>query len=109
MQLIRRDKKPLDKLSTEMIHDTFEKVRSVYNIAYSWEPPAEHAPPDNTARIRQHIKRWITEWDLRRLYPDYKPEIETSELKQDLSEMQDLEEPKEESPKERQAPTEQRE
>ncbi|MFA4835222.1 MAG: BREX system ATP-binding domain-containing protein [Dehalococcoidia bacterium] len=106
MQLIRRDKTPLDKLNTAMILDTFEKVRSVYATAYGWEPPAEHAPPDNTARIRQHVKRWITEWDLRRLYPDYKPEIETSELKQDLSEMQNLEPPNEESSEERQAPAE---
>ena len=99
--------KPIDKLNTEMIRDTFEKVRSVYNAAYSWEPPMDHVSWDNTARIRQHIKRWITEWDLRRLYPDYKPEIETFELKQNLSEMQDLEQPNEDSLEERQAPTEQ--
>jgi hypothetical protein len=107
MQLIRRDKTLLDKLNTEMIHDTFEKVRFVYATAYGWEPPTDYVQWDNTARIRQHIKRWITEWDLRRLYPDYKPEIETNELKQNLSEMEDLEQSNEGSSEERQAPTEQ--
>lgn len=95
MQLIRREKSPLERLSDAAIHDTFEKVRAVYAAAYGWEPPADYALPDITARIRQHIKRWITEWDLRRLYPDYKPQIETSELKQDYGEMPELEQPNE--------------
>ncbi len=95
MQLIRREKAPLERLSDAAIHDTFEKVRAVYAAAYGWEPPADYALPDITARIRQHIKRWITEWDLRRLYRDYKPQIETSELKQDYGEMPELEQPNE--------------
>ncbi len=98
MQLIRRDKKTLDKLNSEMIRDTFEKVRAVYATAYSWEPPTaptEHAPPATTAHIREYVKRWITEWDLKRLYPDYQPEIEVGELKQDYSEIPEIETPSE--------------
>jgi hypothetical protein len=25
----------------------------------------------STTRIRQYVRRWINEWDLHRLYPDY--------------------------------------
>jgi hypothetical protein len=91
MQLIRREKIPLQKLTAEAIRVTFTKARGVYAAAYGWEPPADYAPPDITDSIRQRIKRWITEWDLMRLYPDYKPQIETSELKQDYDEMPELE------------------
>jgi hypothetical protein len=55
--------------------------------------------PDTTARIRQHVKRWITEWDLKRFYPDYRPDIVTSQLKQDYEETPDLEQPDEETAK----------
>ena len=50
-------------------------------------------------RIRQHIKRWIHEWDLKRLY-DYEADIEISELRQDYTEMPDLETPPEDEPNE---------
>jgi hypothetical protein len=45
--------------------------------------------------MRQHVKRWITEWDLKRLYSDYQPEIEVGELKQDYSEIPEIETPSE--------------
>ena len=101
MQLIRREAMVLGRLSDDAIHDTFKKVWAVYAAAYGWEPPSEYSPPDITARIRQHVKKWITEWDLRRLYPDYRPQIETGELKQDYAEMPELEQPTEGSPEEK--------
>ena len=30
--------------------------------------------------IRSYVRRWINEWDLRRLYPGSEPEIEETEL-----------------------------
>ena len=55
----------------------------------------DYRDPDRTARIRQHVKRWLNEWDLKRLYPDYKPEIDVTELRQDYSERPELEVPTE--------------
>jgi len=49
-------------------------------------PPNKFTELDKTARIRQHIKRWITEWDIRRFYPEYDPVIESTKLKPDLEE-----------------------
>jgi hypothetical protein len=96
MRLIRQDKLPLERLNPDKIKQTFEIIRSVYGMAYDWEPPAEYSKPDITARIRQHVKRWITEWDLKRFYPDYRPDIEISQLKQDYQETLELEQPGEE-------------
>jgi hypothetical protein len=104
MQLIRREAVVLEKLKDDVIRDTFKKLRAIYAAAYDWEPPDEYSLPDVTARIRQHIKRWITEWDLKRLYPDYRPQIETAELKQDYGEMPELEQSGEDSAEKQQEP-----
>jgi hypothetical protein len=37
--------------------------------------------------MRQYVRAWITEWDLRRLDPTYEPEIEATRLVVDLSEI----------------------
>jgi phage gp16-like protein len=95
MRVIRRDKELLNTTSEGIIRDTQEKVRSIYTKAYAWEAPTSSAYIDTTATMRQHVKRWITEWDLKRLYSDYQPEIEVGELKQDYSEIPEIETPSE--------------
>jgi hypothetical protein len=44
------------------------RVRSLYSSAYDWPAPAL-APAERTSSrtMRQYIKGWITQWDLRRL------------------------------------------
>ncbi|MBI4332022.1 MAG: DUF2791 family P-loop domain-containing protein [Chloroflexi bacterium] len=79
MQVIRRDKAVLKAPDQNTIREAFEKLRSIYASAYGWQPPANYVPPDPTARMRQHVKRWITEWDLMRLYPGYEPRINIGE------------------------------
>jgi hypothetical protein len=49
--------------------------------------------------MREYVKGWITEWDLKRLYPGYNVEIEVTELKQDYTEDRNLEVATEEDPK----------
>lgn len=71
---------------------TYGKVKDIYKEAYGWDPP--HVKPYGymaTTRMRQYIKGWITEWDLRRLYPDYSPELESMKLSQDYTEDKSLE------------------
>jgi hypothetical protein len=41
--------------------------------------------------MRQYVRAWINEWDLRRLDPSYEPEIEAATLEVDLSEDAGLE------------------
>jgi len=87
----------LVKLNQDALFNSFEKLRSVYQQAYNWLPPEDFNQPDMTARVRQHIKRWITEWDLKRLYPEYQPEIEVSQLNPEYSENLDLEQQEDET------------
>jgi len=41
--------------------------------------------------MREYVKGWITEWDLKRLDPEQQVEIELTEIKQDYSEDVELE------------------
>lgn len=80
----------LARPSESTITEIYAKVRAIYSQAYEWDPPPVYRTHYDW-RIRQHIKRWINEWDLRRLYPDYTPEIEVTQLRHDYSEMLELE------------------
>jgi hypothetical protein len=99
MRLIRRNKNNIEGLNQEKIRSTFDKLRAVYATAYGWEPPSEYTeiPIATSDVIRKYVKRWITEWDLRRFYPDYRPDIEISLLKQDYQETPELEQSEEEA------------
>ncbi|MBN1188238.1 MAG: DUF2791 family P-loop domain-containing protein [Dehalococcoidales bacterium] len=90
MQLIRRNKIALERMNPGITREMFDKLRRIYASAYDWEPGTDYIEPDVTARIRQHIKRWIMEWDLKRLNPDYRPQIENSQLSPVYTEIPEL-------------------
>jgi hypothetical protein len=48
--------------------------------------------------MREYVKGWITEWDLKRLDPGYEPKIEVMELNPDYTEDPHLQVPSEEEP-----------
>jgi hypothetical protein len=93
MRFIGRDVlrlKGLDRASLERVH---EHVRELYAQVYRWDPP-DHAAGErlSTTRLRQYVRRWINEWDLKRLYPDYAGGDTVMEaLAPDYSESPDLE------------------
>jgi hypothetical protein len=72
---------------------TYDRVRDLYGRAYGWTPPVEPlADAAGPARsMRQHVRDWITRWDLVRLDPSYLPDIETQAVSPDLTERPDLE------------------
>jgi hypothetical protein len=94
MRLIRK-KLVLQKPDSAMINNTFVKLRMAYEKAYGWLPPPEIVEPDLKAPMRQHVKRGITIWDLRRLYPDYIPYMVTVPIKINYLEQSGLKENKE--------------
>jgi hypothetical protein len=65
----------------------YEKVKRLYADAYSCDQP-DVAGPDrlSSTRLRQFVKRWITEWDMHRLYPDERVELHEVEVLTDYSE-----------------------
>lgn len=102
MRVIRVQWEPgkLQRPSEDTITEIYSKVQAIYSQAYEWDPPPVYQTHHDW-RIRQHIKRWINEWDLRRLYPGYAPVIEVEELRHDYSEMLELEQSSGGSPGER--------
>lgn len=78
--------------SDEVINRTHDKVRLLHARAYDWQPPHAAGLIERTtsASIREYVRAWINEWDLRRLYPDYQPEIAVQEMTFDYSEDTDL-------------------
>src|SRR3990170_7231528 len=70
-----------------VVEQTYNKLRSVYAQAYGWEPTTTSSINGLTStRMREYVKGWITEWDLRRLDPEGHVEIEITEMKQHYSE-----------------------
>jgi hypothetical protein len=66
--------------SRETIDQTHETVRALHGQAYGWSPPPAVAAGERLAstRMREYVRTWINEWDLRRLDPSYVPEIEVT-------------------------------
>ena len=92
VRLIVRDAVPLQSLGDETIERTREVVRGIHGEAYHWDPP----PLDSEQRLittsmRQHVRRWITEWDFKRLDPQYAVNMLVKDLAVDYGELPALE------------------
>jgi hypothetical protein len=84
----------LKSLERGQVEAVADKLRDIHARAYQWDPPAVR--PDSgeelrSTRMREHVKRWVNQWDLQRLYPSYKPEIKTAVMEQRYEEDKDLE------------------
>src|SRR5215813_3128457 len=86
MRLIQREKMRLKAPAAQVIQQTCEKVRAVHAEAYSWQPPPVAVERLGLTSMREYVKRWITEWDLKRLDPSYMVEIEKTALSPDYTE-----------------------
>lgn len=96
MRIIQGESLRLMHPDNNLIRRTHEKVREIYEDAYSWQAPlTPYEPQPGSTVMRQHVKRWITEWDLKRLYPDYTPTTEMTGIKIDYTEDTNLEVPSE--------------
>ena len=87
MRIIQRERIPLKAPDDTVVERTRNKIRSVYASAYDWEPPTVSSINGLVStRMREYVKGWITEWDLKRLDPKGHVEIEITEMKQDYTE-----------------------
>lgn len=97
MRIIQREMVCLKVPDDTIIEQTYNKIRSVYAQAYGWKPPAAlsiNLP--GSASMRQYVKIWITEWDLKRLDPEGHVDIEITAMKQEYTENPALQIPSEE-------------
>lgn len=94
MRMIQRERVRLKAPDKNAIQQTRDKVRHIHAEAYGWEPPPlQYESPPGSRVMRHYVKSWINEWDLKRLYPDYRGEIEVTGLKMDYTEDADIEVP----------------
>jgi hypothetical protein len=86
MRLIQRDKVRLTAPDARAIQQTCKKIRMIHAEAYGWQPPPLSVARSGITSMREYVKRWITEWDLKRLDPSYTVEIEKTALSQNYTE-----------------------
>ena len=89
MRIIQNERILLKSLDSNALKQTYEKVRSIHAEAYAWEPPPVSSVEllrATSTRMREYVKEWITEWDLKLFDPEYNVQIEVTKLKQDYTE-----------------------
>jgi len=92
MRIIEREQVQLQPPDREELDRTYRQLKRIHAEAYGWDPPdvpgLERLPSN---RMRQYVRAWINEWDLRRLDPTYRPEVTVAGLDVDLTTDSDLE------------------
>ncbi len=92
MRLIECERIPLVSPYDQLVEEIYHKIRTIHGAAYGWDPPPVPTIERlSSTRMREYVKGWITEWDLKRLDPDQQVDIELTEIKQDYSEDIELE------------------
>lgn len=90
MKVLRRAR-GLRPVRGEEFAELKERVRALHSLAFGWDaPPADEREALSSRSIREHVKSWITQWDLMLLHPDYRPRIVVDEVTPDYSEDADL-------------------
>jgi hypothetical protein len=98
MAVIERGGLQLKQPSAETLAQIESRVRGIHGTAYDWTAPQlNSAPKLQSARIRQLLKGWITQWDLTRLDSKVNVEIQVESLEPDYSEDENLADGMEES------------
>ncbi len=86
MRIIEHDQVQLQPPGRKELDHTYNQLRQIHSEAYGWDPPdvpgLERLPSN---RMRQYVRAWIYEWDLRRLDPTFRPEISAAGMEIDLS------------------------
>ena len=85
MNLVESRRIPLEGPNEQLVQQTYQTVRSLHAQAHKWRdwdhsaivPQLEVQPG---IRMREYVKSWITELDLKRLVPDETVELEVANL-----------------------------
>ena len=92
MKLIERASVELAEPTDSSLESAYAKLKEIHSQAYDWAPPdVPSASRRTTRRMRSHVRRWIHEWDLKRLYPGVEVQTEEQHVQPTYSEDKDLE------------------
>jgi len=95
MRILEHEAVPLGAPREDDVPATIEALRRLYSTAYGSEAPVLPLPSRGAGyqnRMRYRVRASISEWDLRRLYPDYNPRIEGDEFRYRYEEEAETEE-----------------
>jgi len=72
----------IDLPTSDSLAHAHKRISAIYKVAYDWTPPrkAVNDRGPSSVSMRAHVRRWIYEWDLERLYPGVEIGIETTEM-----------------------------
>lgn len=96
MEVLKREAFALQPVRETDVEATLEKLRGIYAKAYGWRPPSASVASETAGHMNQmryKVRSAINEWDLLRLRPGYRPDIEAQEFQHDYGEDSDLEKP----------------
>jgi hypothetical protein len=94
MRAIRRDGIALAVPSESDLARTYQNLKEVHASAYDWSPPdVAGAKVHARKAMRSHVRRWINEWDLKRLYPGMEVTTEEQEVRPTYQEDAEMEKP----------------
>lgn len=90
MKLLKRAM-PLRSARAEELAELKDKVRRLHSQAFGWEaPPPGAREALASSSVREHVKSWITQWDMMLLYPGYRPDIVAEHVVHDYAEDAEL-------------------
>jgi P-loop Domain of unknown function (DUF2791) len=70
MRLIEREALALEPPDESTLTHTYQRLREIHSKAYGWDPPEIPTAVTAMSRsMRSYVRRWVNEWDLKRLYP----------------------------------------
>ncbi len=91
IRVIEEEENMLTRPYDSLVDDLYEQLQSLHGSAYSWTPPPVSAVEKlASTRMREYVRGWITEWDLRRLYPEAQLDIEILDVQQSYEEDQEF-------------------
>ncbi len=99
MRLVLREPLPLEPAGVGERETIYRELKAIHGEAYAWTPPDVSGVETLGSRpMRQYVRSWINEWDLRRLDPGYQPLTEVEKVETEYGEDAALDAPGEPEP-----------
>lgn len=92
MRIIDREMHLLTPPDDDELRTAYDRLKALHAEVFGWDPPdVTGLERLGATRMRQYVRAWINEWDLRRLDARYQPVTEIVDVATDYREDLDLE------------------
>jgi len=94
MRIIDREMHLLTPPDDVELGQAYQRMKELHGEVFGWNPPdVSGLERLGATRMRQYVRAWINEWDLRRLDSGYQPATEIIDVASDYREDPNLERP----------------